>query len=155
MLVSTRNMGGHEPERLWSRRGSARVTLVLASVVFGLNTALFPCCATMAVAFGGHAGTVSQSISVVQLAHHPDDTHSGTPVHGPDSPCAYSLGAEPTIVGEYAVPVADRSSLEWFAVDAPAATSLPAVSHSASLALARAAPPPLLRLYQRTQRLLI
>ena len=57
--------------------------------------------------------------------------------------------------GEHEVLPPDRSPLEWFAVDAPIAASPTAVNHPANLALARAAPPPSLRLYQRTQRLLL
>lgn len=136
-------------------RGFARVGLVAAWVVFWLNTALFPCCEVAAAVLGGHAGDVSQSVSAVQPAQQPGDRQTGSPVHSPDSRCAYSLSAEPTIAGEYAVPTVDRSPQEWFAVDAPVATGLAAVSHSANLALARTVPPRSLRLYQRTQRLLI
>lgn len=155
MLASTRNTGGEKTGRPRRLRGFARVALVLGWVVFWLNTAFFPCCETIAAALGGHAGNVSQSVSAVQPAHHPDDTHSGPPVHSPDPPCAYSLSAGPTIVGDYEVLTSDRSPQEWFAVDTPVVTSLTAVNHSANLALARAAPPPSLRLYLRTRRLLI
>ena len=136
-------------------RGFARVGLVAAWVALWANTALFPCCEVAAAVLGGHAGNVSQSVSVVQPAHYPDDTHSGTPVHNPGSPCGYSLSAGPTIVGEYVVPPADRSLEEGFAADAPVATRFTAIDRSANLALARAVPPRSLRLYQRTQRLLI
>lgn len=155
MLSSAQSIGrqGAGIPRGWNR--FARVAPVLAWVVFWLNAALFPCCDAIAAAFGGRAGTVSQSISAPQPAHHAEDAHSGPPVDSPDSPCAYSLSAGPTIVGEYEVPTADRSLQEWFAVAAPVAISLTAIDRSSNLALGRAAPPPSLRFYLRTQRLLI
>ena len=144
-----------EARRPRGLRGFARAGLVVAWVVFWLNASLFPCCVTIAAAFGGQAGNDSQSVSSVAPAHHPDEPHSGPPGHSPDSPCAYSLSAGPTIIGEYAVLAADRSPQGWFAVDAPVATSPTAINHVANLALARATPPRSLRLYLRTQRLLI
>lgn len=131
------------------------MALMVGWIVFWLNAALFPCGEVIPAAFGAHAGNVSQSVSAVQPAHHPDDTHSGARVHSPDSPCAYSLGAGPPLVGGADVLTADRSSLEWFAVDARIATSITAVNRAADLVLARAVPPPSLRLYLRNQRLLI
>jgi len=144
-----------EDGRTRGLRGFARVGLVAAWVAFWASAALFPCCEVAAAILGEHASDVPQSVSAVQPAHQPGDRQTGSPVPGPDSPCAYSLGAEPTIAGEYAVPTVDRSPQEWFALDAPVAAGLAAVSHSANLALARAVPPRSLRLYQRTQRLLI
>lgn len=152
----TRNSAGmSEARRPGGLRGFARVGLVAAWAAFWINAAMFPCCEALAATFGGHPGNISQSVSDVQPAHQPDDKQTGSPVHSPDSPCGYSLGAEPAIVGEYVVPAADRSPQERFAVDAPVAAGLAAASHSANLALARAVPPRSLRLYQRTQRLLI
>jgi hypothetical protein len=156
MLSWTRSSASTSDDaRSWGLRGFARAGLVVAWAVFWLNTALFPCWEVAAAVLGGHAGNVSQSVSAVQPAHQPGDRQTGSPIHSPDSRCAYSLSAEPAIVGEYAVPTVDRSPQEWFAVDAPVATGLAAVSHSANLGLARTVPPRSLRLYERTQRLLI
>ena len=127
-----------QPSR-WAPRGFAGMGLVAAWAVFFLNTALFPCCEVAAAVLGGHA----------------DATQAEPLEHSADSPCASSLGEAPTIVGEHEVLSPDRSPLEWFAGDAPVAASLAAVNRSANLALARAAPPLSLRLYQRTQRLLL
>ena len=120
-------------------RGFARMGLVAAWAVFFLNTALFPCSEVAAAVLDGHA----------------DATHAEPLDHGPDAPCASSLSGGPTLVGEHEVLAPDRSPLGCFAIDAPVATSPTAVNHSANLALARADPPPSLRLYQRTQRLLL
>jgi hypothetical protein len=127
-----------QPAR-WATRGFARMGLVAAWAVFFLNTALFPCCEVAAAVLGGHA----------------DATQAEPLEHGPDSPCVSSLGEGPTIVGEHEVLSPDRSPLAWFAIDAPFTARLTAVDHSANLALARAEPPPPLRLYLRTQRLLL
>jgi hypothetical protein len=54
----------------------------------------------------------------------------------------------------YALLAPDNSPLEWFAIDAPAAPALIAVSHAEYLA-PREPPPPPHRLYLRTLRLLI
>src|ERR1035437_6047471 len=131
--------------------GFARVILVLASAAFWFNTALFPCCETVAAIFGGHSDDGSQSVSAAQPAHHSDDTHSGCPDHSPNSPCGYTLSAGPTSVGMYALLAPHNSSPEWFAIAAPA---LIAVSHAEYLA-PRESPPPPHRLYLRTRRLLI
>ena len=136
-------------------RGFARVGLVAAWVVFWLNTALFPCCEVAAAVLGGHADNGSQSASAAPPLQHSAATHSEPLDHSSDSPCGYTLISESPLVGEYEVLTPDRSPLEWFAVDAPVATSLTAANKSANLALARAASPPSLRLYLRTQRLLI
>ena len=127
-----------QPTR-WAPRGFARMGLVAAWAVFFLNTALFPCSEVSAGVLDGRA----------------DATHAAPLDHDPDSPCAFSIGGGPTLVGEHEVLAPDRSPLGWLAIDAPVATSPAAVNHSANLALARAAPPPSLRLYQRTQRLLL
>ena len=156
MLSWTRNSAGtSEARRPRALRGFARAGLVMAWVVLWLNTLLFPCCATIAAAFDGRETNVSQSVSAMAPAHHLDDAHSAPEPHGPDLACAYSLGTGSTIVGEYVVPTADRSSQGWFAVDVSQTTSLAAINRSANLALARAAPPRSHRLYRRTQRLLI
>jgi len=136
-------------------RGFARVGLVAAWVVFWLNTALFPCCEVAAAGLGGHTNNASQSASAAPSLHPSDATHSEPLDHGPDSPCGTILISGSPLVGAYEVLTLDRSPLEWLAVDAPVATRITAVDHSANLAHARAAPPPPLRLYLRTQRLLI
>ena len=159
MLSSTRSSARmSETRRPRGLRGFARVGLVVAWVAFWLNTALFPCGEVAAGVLGGHADNGSRSASAAPPPHHSDATHSKLLDHSLDSPCGpcgYTLISGPPLVGEYEVLTPDRSPLESFAVDAPVATSLTAVSHSANLALARAGPPPSLRLYLRTQRLLI
>ena len=136
-------------------RGFARVGLVAAWVVFWLNTALFPCCEIAAAVLGGHADNGSRSASAAPPLHPSDATHSEPLDHGPDSPCGTILISGSPLVGAYEVLTLDRSPLEWLAVEAPVATRLTVLDHSANLAHARAAPPPPLRLYLRTQRLLI
>jgi len=136
-------------------RGFARVGLVAAWVVFWLNTALLPCCEVAAAVLGGHGNLAAQSDSSAPPLHPSDATHSEPLDHGPDSPCGTILISGSPLVGAYEVLTLDRSPLEWLAVDAPVATRITAVDHSANLAHARAAPPPPLRLYLRTQRLLI
>jgi hypothetical protein len=144
-----------EARRPRGLHGFARAGLVVASVVFWVNTALFPCCEVAAAVLGGHAESGSRTASPALPLHHSNDTHSEPLDHGPDSPCGDTLVAGPPLAGEYEAPTPDRSPLEWFAVDVPVGTSLTTVNHSANFALARAAPPPSLRLYLRTQRLLI
>lgn len=144
-----------EARRPRALRGFARAGLVMVWVVFWLNTALFPCCAVAAAVLAGQADSGSQSASAPLPLHYPGAANSVPLGYGPDSPCDYTLIPDSPIVAANEVLTPDRSPLQWFAVDAPVATSLTAVSDSANLALARAAPPPSLRLYQRTQRLLI
>lgn len=132
-----------------------RAGLVVAWAMFWLNTALFPCCAVAAAVLSGHADNGSQSASDASSLHYSDATHSDPLDHSPDSPCGDTLSSGPPLVGEYQVLTSDPSPKEWFAVDVPAATGFTAANHSANLALARAAPPPSLRPYLRTQRLLI
>jgi hypothetical protein len=139
----------------WGLRAFARVGLVVAWVVFWLNTALFPCCEVAAAILGGHADNESRSASAAPPLYHSGATHSELLDHNPDSPCGYALISSPPLVGEYEGLTLDRSSLERFAIDSPLATSLTAVNHTANLALTRAAPAPSLRPYLRTQRLLI
>ena len=136
-------------------RGFARVGLVAAWVVFWLNTALFPCCEVVAAVLGGHADNGSRSASAAPPLQQSAATHSEPLDHGPDSPCGTILISASPLVGAYEVLTPDRFPMEWLAVDAPVATRLTAIDHSAHLALARAAPPPPPRLYLRTQRLLI
>lgn len=107
-----------------------------------------------AAVLGGHADNGSRAASPAP-PHYSDNTHSDPHDDSPDSPCGDTLIPVAPIAGEYKGPVPDHSSLEWLPVDAPVATSSTAVSHSANFALARAAPPHSLRLYLRTQRLLI
>ena len=144
-----------EARRPRGLRGFARVGLVMGWVVFWLNTALFPCGEVAAGVFGGHADNGSRSTSAAPPLHDFDATQSEPLDHSPDSPCGYNLISGPPLVGEHEVQTTDRPPLEGIAVNAPVATSLTVANHSADLALARAAPPPSLRLYLRTQRLLI
>lgn len=156
MLSWTRSSAGmSEARRPRGLRGFARVGLVVAWVVFWLNTALFPCCEVAAAVLGGHADSGSRTASAAPPLHHSDATHSEPLDRSPDSPCGYTPISVPALAGEYEGLTPDRSPLEWFAVDAPVATNLTAVVHFANLVRARATPPPSLRLYLRTQRLLI
>ena len=157
MLSRTRSSARiSEARRPRGLRGFARVGLVVAWVVFWLNTAIFPCCESIAAAIGGdHPGEVAQSASAAPLVHHSGDARSEGPDHGPYSPCEGALSAGPALVGEHEVLTSDRFPLHWVAVDERFALGLTAVAHRPSLALARAAPPLSLRLYLRTQRLLI
>lgn len=127
-----------QPAR-WAPLGFAPLGLVAAWAVFILNTALLPFCEVAAAVPGAHAGT----------------THVEPPHDSPDSPCGPSLSGGSTVVDAYGAPSPDRSPLGWSAVEAPVAASIAAVTYSANLALARDAPSLSLRLYQRTQRLLL
>ena len=136
-------------------RGVARVGLLAAWVVFWLNTALFSCCEVAAAVLGGHVDNGSVSASAALPLQHSAAAQS-EPLHqSPDAPCGNILISGPPLVGEHEVLALERFPLEWVAIDVPVATILTAVNPSAILALARASPPPPLRLYQRTQRLLI
>jgi len=136
-------------------RGVARVGLLAAWVVFWLNTALFSCCEVAAAVLGGHVDNGSVSASAALPLQHSAAAQS-EPLHqSPDAPCGNILISGPPLVGEHEVLAHDRSPLKWFIVDVPVATNLTAVNPSVIFALARASPPPPLRLYQRTQRLLI
>jgi hypothetical protein len=143
-----------EARRPRGLRGFARVNLVLAWLVFWLNTALFPCCEVVAAVFDGHAGRESQASSAVPTLHLSGATHSEPADHSPASACGDTLIPGSPLVGAYEALTPDRSPLEWYAVDAAVATSR-IVSHSTDFALARATLLPSLRLCQRTQRLLI
>jgi len=144
-----------EARRPRGPRRFARVGLVAAWAIFWLNTALFPCSEVAAAVLGGHTGNGPQSASAAPPLHYSDVTYSEPLGSSPDSPCGTTLISGPPLVGEYEVLTLDRSPLKWFAVDAPVATILAAANRSANLALAQSALPPSLRLYLRTQRLLI
>ena len=148
------NVGVSETRRPRGLRRTARAALVLAWVIFWLNTALFPCCEALAAAFGDHSDRVSHSASASQPAHHSDETHSEQPHHSPGSPCGHSLNAGPAINGEYAGLPTDRVHLEWVAMDMSSSVGLTVVNHSEILAPREPHPPPF-RLYLRTLRLLI
>ena len=135
--------------------GFARVGLVVAWVMFWLNTALFPCCEVVAAVLDGHADHATQTASAEASPHHSGDTHSAPLEHSSGSHCDGALMSGIPLAVEYKGLIPDRSPLEWCAFDAPLATSVTAPFPSAIFALARASPPPYLRLYLRTQRLLI
>jgi hypothetical protein len=131
------------------------VGLIAVLAVFWFNTALFPCCAVAATLLTGHAESGSQSAPTLLPPHYSDAANFEPLGYGPDSPCGYTLIPDPSIVGANEVLTPDRSPLEWIAIYASAAMSFTAVHRAADFTLARASPPPSLRLYQRTQRLLI
>ena len=136
--------------------GSVRVILVLAWAAFWFNAALFPCCEALAAAFGDHPGDVSQTAPAAQPAHHSGETQPECPHHSPGSPCGHTLDAGPAINEADAGLSTDRVNLERFAIDVSVAAGLTAVSHSANLAPREYhSPPPPVRLYLHTQRLLI
>lgn len=143
--------GSRRPLR---RCRGARVVLVLAWVVFWVNTALFPCCEALAAAFGGHSDSVSHATSAAEPAHHSDGSHTERQDQNP-SPHCVTLNAEAAIDGVYAAPLTDRVDLDWFASATLVAPGLPAVNHSASLAPRDYHPPPPFRRYLHNQRLLI
>jgi hypothetical protein len=153
---STRSITGVSDTRLPLRQcKSARMILVLAWVVFWLNTALFPCCEAFAVAFDDHADDVSQSVPAAAQAHHSGETQVESPHHKPDSPCDYTLHAGSVINGEHAGPATDRIQLESVAIYIAFAVWPPVTNRSAKLAPHDFHPPPPFRLYLHTQRLLI
>lgn len=157
MILPTRSIAGvSEAGRPRGLRGFARVALVSAWVVFWFNTALFPRCGAIAAAIGGYPDSVSQSVSNALPMHDygAAGTYSKRPDPGLYPACGYTLRGEAASAGVYAAPTTDRSSLEWFAIDAPVVPSLITVSHAENLA-PRGSPPPPFRLYLRTLRLLI
>ena len=158
MLSSTRSPTRmSETRRSRVLRGFARSGLMVAGVVFWLNTALFPCCEVTAAVSGRHAANESQSAPATPSQHHHDAEHYEPVDHSPEPPCGDTLIPGPALVGGHEVLTPDRCSPKWFPVDAPVAPTLTAVNDSVTLALARAVPrpPPSLHFYQRTQRLLI
>lgn len=136
------------------RRGFARAILVLAWVMFWLNTAFFPCSEAVAAAFGFHADSVWQTVSQAQPAHDPGTMPAGLSCHGPYSPCPHIVSAGPESVDAVAALTTERSSPQWFAIDAPVFPRPTAVNRAANLA-PREAPPPQLRLYLHELRLLL
>ena len=142
-----------EAGRPWGLRGFARAGLLVAWLVFWLNTALFPCCEVAAAVLHGHTDNGAQPASAAPPPHHAEVTHSEPLDHSPHSPCGFASISGPALAGEYEGLTPDRPPLERFAVDAPVATCPTAVDHSANLA--RAAPPPSPGFYMRTRRLLI
>lgn len=131
------------------------MALIGAWVIFWLNTALFPCCEVVAAIWGGHTDNGSQSATVASPLHHSGAASFERVDQGSGTPCSDTLISGPPIAGEHEALASDRSSQEWFAIDARAAAIFPGAIHSANLALARDAPQPPLRLYLRTQRLRI
>ena len=156
MFSPTRSIAGVSGTKRPRGRFRSAHVMVLAWVVFWLNTALFPCCDAFAAVFGDHSGSVTQSASAAQSAHHSDESHSKRPPRSPESPCDYALNAEPaTIDGESAALPTDRFQWVWFAVATSAAPYLTAGNHAAYRAPREYHPPPPFRLYLHTQRLLI
>ena len=157
MFSPTRSIAGVSgTQRPRGRFGTAHV-MVVAWVVFWLNTALFPCCDAFAAVFGNHSATDSHAVSADHPAHHSDanESHSERPQHSPESPCENALNAEPvTIDGESAALPTDRFQGVWFAVATSAAPDLTAVNHAAHRAPREYRPPLPSRLYLHTQRLL-
>ena len=157
-LSSTRSITGVSGTKRPRGRFRSAHVMVLAWVVFWLNTALFPCCDAFAAAFGNHSATDSHSVSADHPAHHSDadKSHSERPKHSPESPCENALNAEPaTIDGESAALATDRFQWVWFALATPVAPDVTAVNHAAYRAPREYRPPPPFRLYLHTQRLLI
>lgn len=143
-----------EPIKPRRTLGLARAGFLLAAwVAFWLNTALFPCCEVTAAVLGGHAQSESQIASPEDPRS--DAAHSGAQDHAPNAPCDSARNGGPALVGEHEVLTPDRSPAKAFAAAAPVAASPASGNHSANIALARASPPLALRLYLRTQRLLI
>jgi hypothetical protein len=145
-----------EASRPRGLRGFARAGLLAAWAVFWLNTAIFPCCESIAAVIGGdHPAEAAQSDSAASHLHRSGDTHAEGPDHDPYTPCEHTLSAGPVLVGEPEVLTSDRFPLHWVAVEEQFALGLTTVVHRPSLALPRVAPPPPPRYYLRTQRLLI
>ncbi len=138
-----------------SRRGLAQTGLVMAWLMFWLNAALFPCCEVAAAILGGHAGSGSPVTSVAPASHHAAATRSEPSDHNPGSPCGDAVFAGVPLASQAEGMATDQSAPEWIAIDAPVVISSPATDLTTTQALDRAAPPPPLRLYLRTQRLLI
>ena len=155
MLSSARNSARTSGARQSGPPRFARVILVLAWAVFWLNTALFPCCEVVAAILGGHAEHGSQSVSATQPAHHSGTAHAETSDHSPDSPCSDTLISALSVVGGYEILIPERAPLAWFAVDTRVALSFVAEDYSAYPVPREWRPPPPLRFYLRTQRLLI
>ena len=152
---STRTrIGVSGAKRPLGRSRFARGALVLAWVVFWLNTAFLPCCESLAAAFDRNSDSVSQSTAAAQPAHHSDETHAE---HSDENPshCDYALDAGPAINGAHAAPQTDRVHLECFAIAPPVAPGVMAVNHFASRATIDYHPPPPFSRYRHTQRLLI
>ena len=137
------------------RCGFARIGLVMAWLMFWLNAALFPCCEVAAAILGGHAGSGSPITSVALPLHIADATHSDPSDHSPDSPCGDVVFAGLPLASQQEGMTAEWSAPECVAIDAPVVISSPSTDRTTSAALDRDAPPPPLRLYLRTQRLLI
>ncbi len=155
MRSSARKITGVTGGGMPLRQGRfSRAVLVSAWVVFWLNTALFPCCESLAAAFDGHSDSISQSTPVVP-AHHSDETHAEHPDPTRSSQCDFTLNAEPVIDTAYAAPQSDRVHLDWFAVATLVAPDVTAVNHFASRPTIDYHPPPAFRRHPLTQRLLI
>lgn len=140
------------------RRRAAHFVLVLAWVAFWINTALCPCCETLATTLDTHSDDVAESLSASTHIHNVSDSHKEQPDHRSDSPCGHAVNAEPTINSPYAGIPQAQSDLYLDAVYVNITCQRIALVHSATLAFFDYHPPPPYegsRLYLQTQRLLI
>lgn len=135
-------------------RGLRRTVLLLACGTFWLNTFLFTCCDAIGAALDGRSDTVSQLVSDTRPAQDLARTRPDRSDQSLDLKCGYNVSALPESVDVAAALRSEFSSPEWFAIDARVAPTLITVSHAENLA-PRGNPPPPLRLYLRTLRLLI
>ena len=133
----------------------ARAALVLAWVIFWLNTAFFPCCEAIAAAFNDHSDSVSHSTPAVQPGHHSEETHTEHSAPAPSSHCDATLNAQPAIDGVHGALLTDRIDSDTFAVVTSVALGMTTEIYSASPAPRDYHPPPPFRRYLHTQRLLI
>ena len=139
---------GKPPLRL---RRLARVTVVLAWIVFWLNTALFPCCEAVAAGLGGQPPM--QAVSGTHPAHASGETHPDHPDDSHNSPCGVVVSAAPATLGQADVLSAPQPDIVSTAPGA--AISLLPAADSTSTAIPDPAPPPKVPLYLRELRILL
>ena len=152
MLPSKQNIArepkGKPPLRL---RRFARVTVVLAWMVFWLNTALFPCCEAVAAGLGGQPPV--QAVSGSHTAHASGETGSEHPDQSHNSPCGVAVSAAAATLGQADVLSAAQPDIVSSA--SGAAISLRPAADSTSTAIPHPAPPPKVPLYLRELRILL
>ena len=158
--LSTQSISGVSGIRSPSRRrSSVRAVMLLAWVAFWLNSVLFPCCEAIAAAADDHSDDQSQSVSATEPLHDADQTHPEHSHDSPGSPCDQTLDTGPATIVEYASLPNKRVRLECSANYLSFAVGSSDLNHPAILALRDYHPPPpppaTVRLYLRTQRLLI